>query len=222
MRFKLDENLPRAARPRLAAHGWDVHDVYEEQLAGADDAAVQAACEREQRILITLDTDFADTRRYDPARSAGVIVLRPTDQSIRGCLQCLDDAIRALAAERIHASLWIVEPQRIRTEGQLGSLVTADSGCFNGGRCSPTPTEVSGGYRWREISASERHACGITLNAEVYCWGSRLQWRLGRFGGTEVCENHSAIWKDQPCSSTPVRIRGIRGIGGDRSPVASY
>jgi predicted nuclease of predicted toxin-antitoxin system len=114
VRFKLDENLPRAARARLAEHGWDVHDVFEEQLAGVDDATVQAACEREARILVTLDSDFADTRRYDPARSPGVIVLRPPDQSIRACLQCLDGAIRALATERIQASLWIVEPQRVR------------------------------------------------------------------------------------------------------------
>ena len=114
MRFKLDENVPSEARGRLAQRGWDVHDVHEEKLRGANDAAIQAVCEREQRILVTLDTDFADTRRYDPARSVGVIVLRPADQSIRACLQCLDGAIRALATERIEASLWIVEPQRIR------------------------------------------------------------------------------------------------------------
>lgn len=114
MRFKLDENLPRAARARLEQRGWNVHDAHEEQLAGAEDVAIQQACEREQRILITLDADFADIRRYDPARSPGVIVLRPRDHSIRSCLDCLDGAIRALARERIHASLWIVEPQRLR------------------------------------------------------------------------------------------------------------
>jgi hypothetical protein len=27
MRFKLDENLPRAAREPLSENGWDVHDV---------------------------------------------------------------------------------------------------------------------------------------------------------------------------------------------------
>ena len=29
-------------------------------------------------------------------------------------LACLDDAIRALATERIEASLWVVEPGRVR------------------------------------------------------------------------------------------------------------
>lgn len=114
MRFKLDENLPRAARPRLEHLGWDVHNVQDEHLAGAVDAEIQAACEREDRILITLDLDFADTRRYAPEGSPGVIVLRPENQSIQACLACLEGAIRALAVERIQNSLWIVEPERIR------------------------------------------------------------------------------------------------------------
>ena len=77
MRFKLDENLPRRARALLASNGWDVQDVHEEGLASALDRQIQEVCEREDRILVTLDMDFADTRRYDPSRSPGVIVLRP-------------------------------------------------------------------------------------------------------------------------------------------------
>ena len=114
MRFKLDENLPALARRRFVDAGWEVDDVHDEGLASAQDAAIQEACDRDGRILVTLDTDFADTRRYNPERSPGVIVLRPASQSIRAILTCLDDAIRALATERIAASLWVVEPGRVR------------------------------------------------------------------------------------------------------------
>lgn len=114
MKFKLDENLPRSARDQLTARDWDVHDVHDEGLEGSLDDRIQTICEAEGRILVTLDTDFADIRRYDPARSPGVIVLRPRDQSIRACLECLAGAIRALAVERITGTLWIVEPQRLR------------------------------------------------------------------------------------------------------------
>jgi len=114
MRFKLDENLPRIARARLVAHGWDVDDVHDEGLVAAPDAVIEQACRDEQRILVTLDNDFADTRRYDPGRSLGVIVLRPTAQSITATLECLDAAIRALQSQPIAASLWIVEPGRLR------------------------------------------------------------------------------------------------------------
>ena len=114
MQFKLDENLPALARRRFVDAGWDVDDVHDEGLASAADAMIQAACVREHRILVTLDTDFADTRRYNPETSPGVIVLRPANQSIRSIMACLDDAIRALATERIEASLWVVEPGRVR------------------------------------------------------------------------------------------------------------
>ncbi|MEO7521147.1 MAG: DUF5615 family PIN-like protein [Gemmatimonas sp.] len=114
MRVKLDENLPRAARELLIALGWDVHDVHEEGLASAMDDRIQEACEREDRVLLTLDNDFADTRRYNPGRSPGVIVLRPREQSIGSVLGCLESAIRALATQPIRATLWIVEPERLR------------------------------------------------------------------------------------------------------------
>jgi predicted nuclease of predicted toxin-antitoxin system len=114
VRVKLDENLPRDVRERLEALGWDVHDVHEEQLAGALDAAIQVACETEDRVLITLDMDFADVRRYDPGKSPGVIVLRPHNQSIRSVLVCLEAAVRVLSVRPVRASLWIVEPERLR------------------------------------------------------------------------------------------------------------
>ena len=114
MRLKLDENLPELARGQLASRGWDVHDVHQEGLTAALDDVIQAACEREGRVLVTLDGDFADTRRYDPSRSPGVIVLRPRNQSLRAILHCLDGAIRALETRPVHASLWIVEPDRLR------------------------------------------------------------------------------------------------------------
>ena len=99
------------------------------------------------------------------------------------------------------------------THGQLGSLVTDTEGkCFRGGRCSPIPAEVFGGRVWREISAGEQHACGLTMEGEVYCWGSRAEGRLGRFAGQEICRNESATWPDAPCSSLPIHVGG--GAGG--------
>ncbi len=113
--------MPRAARERFESRGWDVHDVHEEGLAAALDSPIQEACEREKRILVTLDTDFADTRRYDPGRSPGVIVLRPPSQSVKAIIACLDGAIRALGSERIEGALWIVEAERLRIRNHARS-----------------------------------------------------------------------------------------------------
>ena len=113
MRFKLDENLPRAARRVLEAQSWDVHDVHEEKLAGAIDSEIRATCMREDRVLVTLDTDFADVRLVSPD-SPGIMLLRPNDQSIPATVACLEGAVRLLATEEIEGTLWLVEPERIR------------------------------------------------------------------------------------------------------------
>lgn len=105
--------MPRAARPVLEAHRWDVHDVHEEKLAGAIDPEIRAACEREKRVLVTLDNDFADVRLVGPS-SPGVMLLRPVNQSIPATIACLEGAVRLLATEAIAGNLWLVERERIR------------------------------------------------------------------------------------------------------------
>lgn len=120
MRFKLDKNLPRAARAVLEGHGWDVHDVHDEGLASALDTVIRDACEREARVLVTLDTDFSDVRLVDPAASPGIILLRPPDQSIRATVSCLEGAVRLLATESPRGALWLVGLERVRVRRRVG------------------------------------------------------------------------------------------------------
>ena len=120
MRFKLDENLPRAARAVLEIHGWDVHDVHDKGLASALDAVIRDACEREARVPVTLDTDFSDVRLVNPVTSPGIILLRPPDQSIRATVSCLEGAARLLATESPQGALWLVEPERVRVRRRVG------------------------------------------------------------------------------------------------------
>lgn len=96
------------------------------------------------------------------------------------------------------------------TAGQLGSLVTIGAGrdgCFSGGMCTPAPTEVSGGHRWRSVSVGGGSACGVTVEDDIYCWGSSSEGRLAGFGRLEICANLSYDYGDARCSSTPVLLR---------------
>ena len=77
MRGKINENLPMEAVTLLRAAGWDCSTVYEEALNGAADPDISAACRTEERVLFTLDQDFADIRTYPPADYLGIVVLRP-------------------------------------------------------------------------------------------------------------------------------------------------
>ena len=66
MRFKLDENLPAELANLFGEVGHDASTVLDQRLGGATDPSVASACVREQRAIVTLDTDFADIRTYPP------------------------------------------------------------------------------------------------------------------------------------------------------------
>jgi predicted nuclease of predicted toxin-antitoxin system len=82
VKVKLDENMPRTAGQVLIAAGHDVDTVVEENLAGATDPQVVAAAAATGRLLITLDRGLGDIRTYPPGSHAGILVLRPADQSV--------------------------------------------------------------------------------------------------------------------------------------------
>jgi len=114
MQFKLDENMPNSAVPLLQQGGYDVHTVFDEALNGEVDEQIAETCRREQRVLITLDTDFSDIRAYPPKDYAGIILLRPHRQSEPQVLRLLEAILPMFQTESIHGCLWIVEPAGIR------------------------------------------------------------------------------------------------------------
>ncbi|MEM7808057.1 MAG: DUF5615 family PIN-like protein [Planctomycetota bacterium] len=71
----MDENLPRTFSDWIVELGFDVvHGG--ESMPGADDDAVAAFCEEEQRVLLTEDLGFGERVVRGGFRPAGVILLR--------------------------------------------------------------------------------------------------------------------------------------------------
>lgn len=114
MRFKLDENLDARLAALLGERGHEADSVTAEGLGGAFDQRLFERCVQESRVPITLDLDFADPLRFPPARSAGVMVLRPQRNTLALIRQTLAAALPALERERLAGAPWIVEPGRIR------------------------------------------------------------------------------------------------------------
>jgi predicted nuclease of predicted toxin-antitoxin system len=71
-------------------------------------------CLKEDRVLVTLDLDFADIRLYPPPSHSGIWVLRPGTQSIQNALFALRGALALLGKEPAANRLWMVEASRIR------------------------------------------------------------------------------------------------------------
>ena len=116
MKFKLDENIGGRGRDLLAAAGHDVSTVYEQGLAGASDEILFDACHAGERVLITLDHDFAQVLRFPLRKRGGVVLLElPPRASPESLLARIREFLAGLRTQPpLIGQLWIVEPGRIR------------------------------------------------------------------------------------------------------------
>ncbi|KPK90274.1 hypothetical protein AMJ80_08620 [bacterium SM23_31] len=117
MKFKIDENLPVEVAELLRQAGHEASTVLEQDLGSSSDSDIALVCQRDGRILITLDTDFADIRSYPPAQFSGLIVLRLKQQDKHYVLEVFSRLMRALSDEPLERHLWIVEENQIRIRG---------------------------------------------------------------------------------------------------------
>jgi predicted nuclease of predicted toxin-antitoxin system len=114
MRLKLDENLSRHLKPILVGFGHDVMTAAEENLLSQPDTAVAGAAKAESRLLLTLDVEFGDLRKYAPGTHPGIVLFRPRTF---GPL-AVNEFIRAFSAvtdlSNFEGCVVVVEPSRVR------------------------------------------------------------------------------------------------------------
>ena len=114
MNFKTDENLPAEFEPVLRNSGFEADTVGEEGLSGSKDSVVFERCHAEDRVLLTLDLDFANVRAYPPKSHSGIIVFRTKSQDKRTLIALLERLVPVLKRRSPRQQLWIVEYDRIR------------------------------------------------------------------------------------------------------------
>jgi predicted nuclease of predicted toxin-antitoxin system len=76
MKLKLDENLSCHLKPALIELGHDVMTAADENLLSHPETEIAKTAKEEQRMLLTLDIEFADLRKYPPSSHPGVILFR--------------------------------------------------------------------------------------------------------------------------------------------------
>lgn len=118
MRFKIDENLPEDVASILEGAGYDAVTVLRQKLGGSDDARIAQICKDENRILMTVDTGFADIRTYPPGDYPGIIVLRLKRLDRPYVTEAVKRLLSSLATEQVNQRLWIVEDVRVRIRGE--------------------------------------------------------------------------------------------------------
>ena len=87
-------------------------------MRGSADPSIATICQDEQRILITLDLDFANIKTHPPQDYHGIIVLRLARQDRDTVLAIMPRILVLLQAEPIAQRLWIVDETRTRIRGE--------------------------------------------------------------------------------------------------------
>ena len=118
MKFKIDENLPAETSVLLRSFGHDAMTVYDQHLVGEPDDRILEVCTLEERVLITLDLDFADIRTYPPQDNFGLIVLRLHRQDKHYVLSMIQKIVSLFDQEEIKHRLWIVDEDKVRIRGE--------------------------------------------------------------------------------------------------------
>ncbi len=119
MKLKLDENLSRHLKPVLIELGHDVLTAADENLLSHPDTEVARAAKEEQRMLLTLDVEFADLRKYPPGSHPGVILFRPLSLSPISVNAFITDFVRRTDLERLTACVAVVDPVHVRVRYPL-------------------------------------------------------------------------------------------------------
>ncbi len=119
MKLKLDENLSRHLKLVLAELGHDVLTAADENLLSHPDTEIARAAKNEQRMLLTLDVEFADLRKYPPGSHPGVILFRPLSLSPLSVNAFITDFVRRTDLDKLAACVAVVDPVHVRVRYPL-------------------------------------------------------------------------------------------------------
>ena len=115
MEFLLDECMPRSSRETLRILKYNFVDAKQAGLSGKDDLSVINFAIKTNRILITLDRDFANILQYKPGTNPGVIILRPSyPATTTDICKLLYRALKNIRKLELKRCLIIVSPTKIR------------------------------------------------------------------------------------------------------------
>lgn len=114
MKLKLDENLSRHLKHALAALHHDVLTVADQGLLSKSDIVVAETAGNEGMMLLTLDLEFGDLRKYPPGHHPGIILFRPRSFGPLAVNRFVEEFVRDTDLELLDRCVVVVDPSRVR------------------------------------------------------------------------------------------------------------
>ena len=121
MQIKIDEDLPRLLAEVLSSRGYDARTVRQQGLQGITDELLWKRVQAENRWLITADKGFADLRLHPPGSHAGLILLRPYEESRRAYVKLTEAALAAIDLADLTGAVVVVTDHGIRVRRPTGT-----------------------------------------------------------------------------------------------------
>jgi predicted nuclease of predicted toxin-antitoxin system len=120
MRFFLDENLSPQLTRLFQECGHDAVCANDVGMGGQNDAMIREYALQHDRILVTLDADFADLMRYPVAGTPGIVWLKLKQPITFSTIeQQLQQALIRLRDIEIRDRLIVIEQNRMRVRTGL-------------------------------------------------------------------------------------------------------
>ena len=112
MKLLADENISPNSVASLRTLGFDILHIREIGLRGKPDEEVMDYALKEGRVLLTIDSDFADVRKYPPETHGGIIRMRLKFYSAKAVNTCLELLLKALTEKDIKGNLVVTDGEK--------------------------------------------------------------------------------------------------------------
>jgi len=114
IKFLTDENIFPTIVKFLRDKGFDVNDVTEEGMSGANDAAIMDLSLHEGRALVTFDKHFANILLYPPSSHCGIIRIRIHPPLLSDIIRALENFLQKFDLATIKGTLVVMERDGFR------------------------------------------------------------------------------------------------------------
>lgn len=114
MKLLLDECLSPRVATLLVDSGHDVATVAGLGMCGATDPEVFAVAAEQDRLLVTLDTDFGGLLAGSAATAPSVLLIRRGDHRPYAIAAVVDDVLASSADALLHGALAVVGQRTVR------------------------------------------------------------------------------------------------------------
>jgi len=114
-KFVIDEDMPRSTAKVLKDCGYEVRDIRDHGLRGANDDGIYQFAQSNQAVLISGDMDFSNILRFPIGSHFGIVIARfPNEMTTNEINRQLVERFSGLTEDDFRGNLIIIQPGKVR------------------------------------------------------------------------------------------------------------